>query len=90
MGQWFAPNLVERRFSAASPNRLWVGDVTFVPTRQGWLYVAVLLDVCSRRIVGWAMGERINKALVVQALTMALQRRQPPPGPWRSYQAVPQ
>ena len=75
-----APNLVERRFSAPAPNRLWVGDVTFVATRQGWLYVAILLDVYARRIVGWAMGERINTALVLQALQMALQHRQPPAG----------
>ena len=80
LGQWIAPNLVERRFSAPAPNRLWVGDVTFVATRQGWLYVAILLDVYARRIVGWAMGERINTALVLQALQMALQHRQPPAG----------
>ena len=80
LGQWLAPNLVERHFTAAAPNRLWVGDVTFVATRQGWLYVAILLDVYARRIVGWAMGERINTALVLQALHMALQQRQPPVG----------
>ena len=80
LGQWIAPNLVQRRFTAPAPNRLWVGDVTFVATRQGWLYVAVLLDVYSRRVVGWAMADRINKALVLQALQMALRHRQPPPG----------
>ena len=79
-GQWVAPNLVERRFTTPALNRLWVGDVTFVATRQGWLYVAILLDVYSRRIVGWAMGDRINKELVLQALKMALRHRQPPVG----------
>lgn len=80
IGQWIAPNLVQRCFTAPAPNRLWVGDVTFVATRQGWLYLAILLDVYSRRVVGWSMADRINKELVLHALQMALKHRQPPPG----------
>jgi transposase InsO family protein len=62
------------------PNRVWVGDITFIPTREGWLYLAVLLDLYARRIVGWAMGDRQNQQLAIDALTMAIERRQPPPG----------
>lgn len=79
-GQGVTPDLVQRGFTAAAPNRVWVGDVTCVPTREGWLYVAVLLDLYSRKVVGWAMAERINTALVLRALQMALVTRRPPPG----------
>jgi len=75
-----APNLVERQFQAAAPNRLWAGDITFIPTRQGWLYLAVVLDLYSRRVVGWAMGARSDSQLVLDALTMALTHRRPAPG----------
>ena len=74
------PDLVRRGFAAPAPNRVWVGDVTCVPTQEGWLYVAVLLDLYSRKVVGWAMSERINTALVRLALHMALVTRQPAPG----------
>ncbi len=74
------PDLVQRGFTASAPNRVWVGDVTCVATREGWLYVAVLLDLYSRKVVGWAMSERINSALVRQALSMALSARRPAPG----------
>jgi transposase InsO family protein len=74
------PDLVQRGFTAPAPNRVWVGDVTFVATREGWLYVAVLIDLYSRKVVGWAMAERINTALVQSALRMALLTRRPPPG----------
>lgn len=77
---WIAPNLLDRRFSVAHPDRVWVGDVTFVATRGGWLYVAVLLDLYSRRVVGWAMSERNDLRLVMAALRMALDRRRPPAG----------
>jgi transposase InsO family protein len=76
-----APNLVARSFEASRPNELWVGDITYLPTDEGWLYLATLLDVYSRRIVGWAMAEHLRTELALDALTMALQRRCPPPGP---------
>lgn len=75
-----APNLLDRRFTATAPDRVWVGDITFIPTREGWLYLAVLLDLHSRRVVGWSMGEKQNRPLVIDALTMAIERRQPKPG----------
>lgn len=77
---WVAPNHLNRAFSVAQPNRVWVGDVTFVPTQAGWLYVAVLLDLYSRRVVGWSMSSRNNLRLVLDALTMAIQQRRPGPG----------
>ena len=79
-GQWIAPNRLARQFTAPAPNRAWVGDVTCVATREGWLYLAVLLDLYSRTVVGWAMSERINHALVLRALQMAISRRRPKPG----------
>jgi transposase InsO family protein len=75
-----APNLLERNFTVDRPNRVWVGDITFIPTREGWLHLAVLLDLYSRRIVGWAMGDRQNRQLAIDALTMAIERRNPKPG----------
>ena len=75
-----APNLVDRQFHAPAPNRIWAGDITFIPTRQGWLYLAVLLDLYSRRVVGWAMSARPDSHLVLDALTMALLHRRPAPG----------
>jgi transposase InsO family protein len=74
------PNLLNRDFAAPAPDRAWVGDVTFVPTREGWLYLAVLLDLYSRRVVGWAMSELQNRTLVIDALTMAIEHRCPKPG----------
>lgn len=79
-GQWIAPNLVNRCFEAKEPNRIWVGDVTFIAIRQGWLYLAVLLDLYSRKVVGWSMSDKINKELVLQALKMALINRNPGKG----------
>jgi putative transposase len=75
-----APNLVAQHFTVPAPNRVWVGDITFISTRRGWLYLAVLLDLYSRRVVGWAMSDRINGALVLAALTMAVEQRRPKPG----------
>lgn len=75
-----APNLLNRDFTASAPDRVWATDITFVPTREGWLYVAVVIDLFSRRVVGWAMHQRINLSLVVDALTMAIQQRRPLPG----------
>jgi len=75
-----APNLVARTFEASRPNALWVGDITYIPTGEGWLYLATLLDAYSRRIVGWAMADHLRTELALDALIMALQQRRPPPG----------
>jgi putative transposase len=75
-----APNLLDRQFTVDAPDRVWVGDITFVPTREGWLYLAILLDLHSRRIVGWSMSEKQNRQLAIDALTMAIEQRQPEPG----------
>jgi len=72
-----APDLVGRAFTADAPNRLWVADITYVPTWEGFLYLAVILDVFSRRVVGWAMAIHLRTELVLQALDMALWQRQP-------------
>lgn len=74
-----APNLLGREFSAAQPNDCWLTDITFIPTRSGWLYLAVILDLHSRAIVGWAMRERMDGKLVMDALHMALARRRGAP-----------
>jgi putative transposase len=72
-----APDLVNRRFTADGPNRLWVADITYVPTWAGFVYLAVVLDVWSRRIVGWSIGEHMTGELVLAALNMALEQRKP-------------
>jgi putative transposase len=72
-----APDLVDRDFSAPGPNRLWVSDITFVPTAAGFLYLAVVLDAWSRRIVGWSMANHLRAELVLDALEMALGQRRP-------------
>lgn len=73
------PDLVERNFKPDAPNRLWVGDITQHPTSEGWLYLAVVLDAFSRRVIGWSMGSRsrITSELAVNALNMAIKRRHP-------------
>lgn len=73
-----APDLVRREFRADGPNQLWVADITYVPTWSGFLYLAVVLDVWSRRIVGWAMRTHLLTELVLEALDMALERRRAP------------
>jgi len=75
-----APNLVQRRFQVSAPNRIWVGDMTFIRTRAGFLYLAVLLDLHARNVVGWSMHERPNLEVTLRALDMALERRRPAPG----------
>jgi len=75
-----APNLLGRDFTAAAPNQKWTVDVTYIPTLEGWLYLAVVIDLFSRRIVGWAMSSRMTSELVLDALEMAIQRRRPPAG----------
>jgi putative transposase len=74
-----APDLVGRRFTAARPNELWLADI-YLPTREGWLFLAVVLDAYSRRIVGWSMRDDLKAELVLDALGMAVTRRKPPAG----------
>jgi transposase InsO family protein len=75
-----APNLLEQDFSATAPNQKWVSDITYIATDEGWLYLAVVLDLHSRLVVGWAMSERMTAKLVCDALQMALWRRKRPRG----------
>ncbi len=70
-----APNLLEQQFTVNGPNQRWVSDITFIPTREGWLYLAVIMDLYSRAVIGWAMDKRMKTALVTDALKMALMRR---------------
>lgn len=72
-----APDLVDRRFVASAPDQLWVADITYVPTYAGFLFVAIVLDVFSRRVVGWAMANHLRTELVLDALNMAIYRRRP-------------
>ncbi len=74
------PNRLNQQFAVSMKNRVWAADYTFVPTRTGWLYVAVILDLYSRRIVGWAMSARQTLTVVAEAWWMAWQRRRPAPG----------
>ncbi len=73
--EMMAANDLQRNFTATRPNHKWVGDITYIATREGWLYLAVLLDLYSRRIVGWATGTQMTTALTMQALEMALHQR---------------
>jgi len=75
-----APNRLDRQFKAELPNQKWVVDITYIPTDQGWLYLAGVMDLCSRKIVGWSMAEHMKTDLVYDALTMAIARRGPHPG----------
>jgi transposase InsO family protein len=76
--QPIAPNRLAEAPKATAPNQLWVADITYIETKEGWLYLAAILDLYSRKIVGWAMSERIDTALVLNALAMALLHRCPP------------
>jgi len=75
-----APNVLDRRFYGWQMNRAWVGDITYIATNEGWLYLACVMDLASRRIVGWSMADRIKADLVCQALKSAYWQRKPPPG----------
>jgi putative transposase len=75
-----APNLLNREFTASAPNKKWVTDITYIPTAQGWLYLAVILDLYSRMVVGWSMSGNCDEELVERALDQALARRRPDPG----------
>jgi putative transposase len=75
-----APNLLDRQFTATAAHRVWLADITSVPTDEGWLYLAVVLDLFSRRVVGWAMRETMPQELTTAALPMAITNRRPGPG----------
>jgi putative transposase len=75
-----AENLLDRQFNPAGPNEKWVGDITYIATREGWLYLAVIEDLYSRRIVGWSMADHMESRLVVDAMEMAVARRLPGEG----------
>ncbi len=75
-----APDLVDRKFTASGPNQLWVANITYIPTLAGFLYLAVVLDVWSRKIVGWAMSSRLATQIVLDALAMAVEQRRPVSG----------
>ena len=75
-----APNVLQRDFDADAPNQAWVTDITYVWTLEGWLYLAAILDLFSRRVVGWSMSTSLERGLALEALQMALQGRQPPAG----------
>lgn len=75
-----APNLLKQQFSATAPNRVWLADITYIATGQGWLYLAAVLDLATRKIVGWAMRDHMRTELPLAALMMAGQRQRPMPG----------
>lgn len=75
-----APNLLDRNFTAPAPNRVWLADITYIPTGEGWLYLAAVMDLYSRKIVGWAMRDHLRTELASTALTMAIQRQRPGAG----------
>ncbi|WP_432738857.1 IS3 family transposase [Maridesulfovibrio sp. FT414] len=73
----FAPNLLSRDFTASAPNQKWVSDITYIPTGEGWLYLAIVQDIFSRKIVGWSMSNRVDADLACNALDMAINNRSP-------------
>jgi putative transposase len=75
-----AANLLDQNFVAERPNQVWLADITYIPTGEGWLYLAVILDLFTRKVVGWAMRDHMRAELTIAALTMAIQRRRPGPG----------
>lgn len=75
-----AENVLNRRFNPTGPNQAWGADISYLWTQEGWVYLAVVIDLYSRRVVGWAMDRRMKKALVIRALLMAINLRKPPPG----------
>ncbi len=75
-----APNLLDRQFAIDAPNRAWVSDITYIPTEEGWLYLATVMDLYSRKVVGWSMDERVTRELAMDALCMAIRQRRPAAG----------
>jgi putative transposase len=72
-----APNVLNRDFTASGPNQKWAGDITYIWTNEGWLYLAVIIDLYSRRVIGWAVSNRMKKDLAIRALQMAINLRNP-------------
>lgn len=79
-GYPIAPNLLKREFTVAAPNRAWASDITYLPTREGWLYLAIVIDLYSRIVAGWSMRHRIDQKLTIDALDSAFMKRAPKPG----------
>lgn len=75
-----APNRLKQQFTVEQINRVWLGDISYIPSKEGWLYLATVMDLCSRCVVGWAMASRITSELTCAALSMAIERRKPEPG----------
>jgi transposase InsO family protein len=75
-----AANLLDQNFVADRPNQVWLADITYIPTSEGWLYLAVILDLFTRKVVGWAMRDHMRAELTIAALTMAIQRQRPGAG----------
>ena len=75
-----APNLLDRNFHAEKPNQKWAADISYIWTQEGWLYFAVIIDLYSRRVIGWAISNRLKKDLAIRALKMAINLRRPPKG----------
>jgi transposase InsO family protein len=75
-----ADNLLDQTFLATRPNEIWLADITYIPSDEGWLYLATVLDLFSRKVVGWAMRDHMRQELTITALTMAIQRQRPGPG----------
>ena len=75
-----APNRLARNFQAARPNQVWLADLTYIPTAEGWLYLAAILDMHTRKIVGWSMRQTLHAEIAIDALNMAIERQRPPPG----------
>lgn len=75
-----AKNILNRNFAPEAVNKVWAGDITYIWTKEGWLYLAVILDLFSRQVVGWSMSERMTKGLAINALSMAITKRRPPKG----------
>lgn len=75
-----APNLIDQNFNIKIPNTVWVGDITYTQTGEGWLYTAIVKDLCTKDVVGYARGDRITKELVIKAMEMAIKREDPRPG----------
>jgi putative transposase len=73
----YVPNVLNREFQAEKPNQKWVSDITYLPTTEGWLYMATIMDLFSRRIIGWAFSTSLETEIVIHAFTMAKQQRKP-------------
>jgi putative transposase len=76
----YAENLLDRKFDAQAPNQKWAGDISYIWTAEGWLYLAVVLDLHSRRVIGWAVGDRMKRDLAIRAFDVAARLRDPKPG----------